>query len=59
MDAQRQRARQASHFQIKQRLNYKGEETEFVGYETSITDARIEALYVLDGDQIEYTASLL
>lgn len=59
MDAQRQRARQASHFQMKQRLDYKGEETEFVGYETSVTDARIEALYVLDGDQIKHTSSLL
>lgn len=59
MDAQRQRARQASHFQMKQRLDYKGEETEFVGYETSVTDACIEALYVLDGDQIEHTSSLL
>ena len=59
MDAQRQRARLASHFQMKQRLDYTGEQTKFVGYESSATDARIEALYVLAGSQVKHSSSLL
>ncbi|HZP89316.1 MAG TPA: alanine--tRNA ligase [Burkholderiales bacterium] len=51
MAEQRERARAASKFQMTQSVEYRGEPTEFHGYETLRLDARILAIY-REGTQV-------
>lgn len=45
MDAQRQRARGASHFKLTNAIHYDGKTTPFCGYETTSVNANVIALY--------------
>jgi len=45
MDAQRERARAASHFKMGAQLEYAGQKTQFRGYDTLSVESRVTALY--------------
>jgi alanyl-tRNA synthetase len=51
MERQRERARAASRFAMEKGLDFTGEKTEFVGYDTLEQEARIVALYK-EGTQV-------
>ncbi len=55
MEAQRQRARAASHFKMGAQLEYAGPKTRFRGYDTLSSEARVSALYK-DGSPVESLA---
>jgi len=55
MDAQRQRARAASHFKAGETLAYDGAKTRFRGYDTLSDEGRVVALYK-DGAKVESLA---
>ncbi|MDD3762384.1 MAG: alanine--tRNA ligase [Nevskiales bacterium] len=52
MEAQRERARAASHFKSGAALVYDGAETSFIGYEHLVAQARVLALY-RDGQAVD------
>ncbi len=52
MEAQRQRARAASQFKMGAQLEYAGQKTQFRGYDTLSSEARVTALYK-DGSAVE------
>ena len=56
MDAQRDRARAASHFKMGASLAYDGPKTRFDGYDTLSADAKVVALY-RDGAKVDRLAA--
>jgi len=56
MDAQRQRARAASHFKMGEALAYDGPKTRFRGYDTLSEQGRVAALY-RDGASVDALAA--
>jgi len=56
MEQQRERARAASRFSMEKGLEFDGETTEFVGYDTLAQEARIVALYK-EGSQVSEIAA--